>query len=285
MRDLLYDKSVWERKEAPLVNTMQIFITNRCNKKCPGCFYEDRLGTSEFTLGEYKDKVGAYLGSVEKVILVGGEPTMHRNVKDMVSYNRDKGLRTTIYTNGFNLTQFENYDMTNLSLRIGVLGLRRGEKNLAEIKPVSVPVVVTYMLTRDNVSELHETARYAEENFDCRSFFISRIRDTANMGLYWGGSEDTLSSSEYFDTCQDFMNTYSGGIREIHILRGGEINPGKETAHHCRFLNFFPDQDMVICPLDIPNHVTSEDDRFGVRRCQKFSECLMQKMILRRKGA
>jgi MoaA/NifB/PqqE/SkfB family radical SAM enzyme len=283
MRDLVYDTSAWGRVEAPLVNTIQMFITNRCNKRCPGCFYEDRIGRSEFTLEEYKDKIGTYLGSVEKVILVGGEPTMHPKIKDMVSFNRDNGLRTTIYTNGFNLTQFENYDMTNLSVRIGILGLHSGEKNLAEIKPVSYPVVVTYMLTRQNVGELEETAQYAEENFDCRSFFISRIRDTANMGLYWGGTEETLSSSQYFEVCQTFMNNYSGGLKEIHILRGGEIKPAASTATHCRFLNFFPDQDMVICPLDIPNHVTSDNDRFGTRRCQKFSECLMQKMILRRK--
>ncbi|MDD5164752.1 MAG: 4Fe-4S cluster-binding domain-containing protein, partial [Patescibacteria group bacterium] len=89
------------------VNTLQLFITNRCNLRCKGCFYAHKLGAKEMSLREYQDYILKYLPEIQKVILLGGEPTMHKNLPQMLKFNNQYGLKTTIYSTGFNLEQFK----------------------------------------------------------------------------------------------------------------------------------------------------------------------------------
>jgi MoaA/NifB/PqqE/SkfB family radical SAM enzyme len=101
--NLQYDKDKWKLTEPELANRVQMFITNKCNKRCKGCFYGSQLDNSEMTFEEYKEKLDPYISKIGKVILLGGEPTISPHLQEMIEYNQDLELSTTIYTNGYKL--------------------------------------------------------------------------------------------------------------------------------------------------------------------------------------
>ncbi|MBN2141717.1 radical SAM protein [Candidatus Woesearchaeota archaeon] len=284
---LEYDNDRWEERIVTPVRTLQLFITNRCNKRCKGCFYEKSLGRDEMPLQEYDRLVRYYAPEISKVILLGGEPTMHSGLADMIRIDQEKGLRTTIYTNGFDLTPLDEMDLTGVELRIGVLGLNRGEKALAKIKPTIVPTTIVYMLRKDNIDELMPTALYAEKNFNCKAFYISSIRDIATTGSFWKDTDETVPMDEYAHIVNRFIKEYSGGLEEIHIAKRGVLETDRQeeypVAASCRFLNIFPDLQKILCPFDISLRKYSVREGFADRKCNKHDSCLLQKIVLTRK--
>jgi len=276
-------KSIWETMEPDSMITLQLFITNRCNKKCKDCFYESRLGSGDMPMDLYTSLVDdsrKRFPGLGKVILLGGEPTLHPYLSDMISYNIQKGMKTTIYTNGACLDAIQYIDPQHVAIRIGVLGLHHGEKNLMEIKPTNIETGIVYMLRKDNINELMDAAYYAEKHFNCRYFMISSIRAIQATGDFWKDTEDTISMDEYVSVVQTFMDNYRGNL-DIHIARRG-ILEGEKSIKHCRFLNVYPDQQVTLCPFDISKGIIDDSQNIG-RTCQKHPECLLQKLIYKKK--
>ena len=140
------------------------------------------------------------------------------------------------------------------------------------------------MLRKDNVQELIKTAEMAEKRFNCKKFYISSIRDITVTQDYWKDTKETLPLNEYFKVIQDFIDNYKGNLKEIHIARRGIIETGnkKISASKCRFGNIFPDGKKIICPLDISRKTYTNKLVFNERKCNKHSECILQKIVLRR---
>lgn len=288
---LQYDKTKWEERPIDVANTLQLFITNKCNRRCRGCFYGQRLGSDDMTLNYYKALVEKYRVDISankgifatKVTLIGGEPTIHPDILAMIKFNQERGLKTTIYSNGYKLKQFEGVDLTDVKFRIGVLGVTKGEKTLLQVDRTSLPITVVYMLRKDNVDELLESAYVAEKEFNCNSFFISSIRDIETTGSFWIDTPETLSPAEYFDVVQKFMDEYKGNIGKIHISKRGAVDSEMPIVDKCRFLNIFPNGERVICPFDISLNKTVDEYEFGTRQCTKHSQCLLYKILLFKK--
>jgi MoaA/NifB/PqqE/SkfB family radical SAM enzyme len=271
----------WKLQEdgCRFVDTIQFFITNRCNNHCRGCFYSPYLGSEDIPLSEYKKIIQNYREQVptfKKVNILGGEPTLHPQLFDILSFNQDQGMTTTVYNNGSNLKIFENRPQIKWKVRIGVSGVHKSEKPLAKIPKVTYPLEMTYMLRKDNVKELLAAAEYAEEHFDMREFMLSSIRDTEATGDYWQDTEETLSMPEYFDVCQMFMDNYKGNMTVALSKRG--IIKGPNTCNYCRFINVFPNAKMTICPFDVALKIYDRIDDFH-RPCQNHTECCLQKVV------
>ncbi|MFH1637801.1 MAG: radical SAM protein [Candidatus Woesearchaeota archaeon] len=280
---LEYNQEVWEEIPTKAVNTLQLFITNRCNLRCTACFYSKKLGKEEMGIEDYRKQVSENLKGIEKVILLGGEPTLHSKLEDLISFNRNQGLKTTIYTNGYKLKRLENFDLEKNTVRIGVYGSYSSEKPLSKIEKTSVPATIVYMLRNDNVHELMEAAKIAEE-FNCKRFFISSIRDIMQTRDYWKDNENTLPLDEYSNIVQDFVNNYDGNL-ELHIARRGVLKSKKYSTKvdKCRFGNVFPNGKKIICPFDISLEKYSDNLIFGKRKCNKNDNCLLTKIVLKRK--
>jgi hypothetical protein len=282
---LEYDKSRWTEIIAEPKNTLQLFITNKCNLRCRGCFYKNRLGKEDMSVEEYTRHVKKYGSEIDKIILLGGEPTIHPQIREMLDFNRREGLRTTIYTNGFDLKKLENLDLRNVSVRIGVYGAFSSEKPISRVDRTTIPVDLVYMLREDNKHELMKTAEIAERDFNCRGFYISSIREIEKTGSFWLDTEETIPIQDYASIIQDFVKSYSGNIPVLHIARRGILyteNPA-EVVDKCRFGNIFPDNQKVICPFDISRNITSPELQFDKRKCNKHTECILRKIVLKRK--
>jgi len=290
MLNLEYDPNKWVELKTRPVNTAQIFITNKCNKRCRGCFNEHNLGKEELSFKRYKQLVTLYkdLGA-EKIVLMGGEPTLHPDILKMIKYNNLLELKTTLYTNGKNIKNLYNLDPTELystSIRIGVLGLDIGEKTLNEIERVKFPVTIVYMLRRDNIHDLLEVASVTERDFiNCTKFYISSIRDINETQDYWVDTKDTILNEQYAELVQSFLHAYSGRL-DIHIAWRGTIQTDIHqqcATKKCRFINHFINDERVMCPLDISKKIYLKDSasfKFESRLCTKNESCLLTKIVL-----
>jgi MoaA/NifB/PqqE/SkfB family radical SAM enzyme len=278
-KELYYDKAKYNVKVPTPVNTLQLFITNKCNMRCKACFYSHNLGTDEMNLEQYKHIIAQYIHLIDRVVLLGGEPTMHPNIEDMIKYNDMLGLKTTIYSNGINLDKLQDINLRNAKIRIGVYGATKSEKPLFKIPNKNIPITIVYMLRRDNVSELTKTAKLAE-SYNCKVFYISSIRDITKTQDFWIDTDATIPIDDYYDIVQNFVNNYTGKL-ELHIACRGIIRLDN-AINRCRFGNVFPDNKKIICPLDISKKMYCDNLVFNKRTCDKNNSCLLQKIILKR---
>ena len=91
---------------------LYMYVTNQCGLRCRHCYVgNDRLDDSgEFTL-ELAEQVLDYFqvtGGHDKLYILGGEPTLHPRLADIVRAGRDRGYSITISSNGdFDDTVFD----------------------------------------------------------------------------------------------------------------------------------------------------------------------------------
>lgn len=268
--------------------TLQFFITDLCNKKCKGCFYEDYINKDKNPFMDfdfYKSQINKFSKYFEKVILMGGEPTLHPQLEDFVLYNKDNGLSTTIYTNGTKLDKLSSNIYDNSNIRVGILGYSGHEKNLCEIPKVDYPITIVLMIRKNNKNDLTLIAEKSEE-FNCKSLYLSTIRDIRDTKDFWKDNDETITNEEYKFLIEDFLDSYNGKIKKIEIARRGVIDNLKweDDITSCRFLNVHMDGTFTICPFDI-SLLKKEDPDIMIngRTCQKNNgSCILQKFILTR---
>jgi len=278
-------------------NTLQVFITNKCNKKCRKCFVANKTRHVDMNLSQYRNTLDQFNG-YEKIILIGGEPLLCSNFDDILSENIQRGINTTVYTNGSsNLLSNNKIELLKndlVDLRVGTLGYSGMEKtidvNFLEIFGKRITVV--HMLRPNNIEQLNDVA-HISFNSGCRNLYLSSIVDMEAYKDFWTNSEDELSHREYSHVVRSFLSGFNLDMN-IHVaLRG--IHPlyffkhlanipekwGGENCNICRIISVFNDQSTIQCPLDISLRDT-ESVSFGKRNCKRHEWCVLQKAILKR---
>ncbi len=100
-----------------------VYVTNHCNLNCPICFDNvPGLGFDFEPPMEYFDEVFKHCASLPKppvIILFGGEPTMRKDLFDIIALSKSYGLRTRIFTNGLKLAD-EEYCRALLRTGVGI---------------------------------------------------------------------------------------------------------------------------------------------------------------------
>ncbi len=62
-----------------------VFITSRCNLRCRHCFYWKNLNSSrDMQLDEFRKIIGSLKNRLETLVLTGGEPTLHPELRKFV---------------------------------------------------------------------------------------------------------------------------------------------------------------------------------------------------------
>jgi radical SAM protein with 4Fe4S-binding SPASM domain len=149
--------------------------TRRCNLHCEHCgaskeSYNEELSTDEIkkVIDDISKIKGCYFGAT------GGEPLLRRDILEVLSYAKSKGLRTSFASNGFLIDKKKAVDIKMAkvdSIQISLDGLKethnkirnnqssfsnvvRAIKNLQEIKVPILSVATT--LTSHNFNELEK---------------------------------------------------------------------------------------------------------------------------------
>lgn len=287
MIELKYDKKLWTERVAVPVKTLQVFITGECNARCRTCFFRKHLGDGSMSIVEYRRLVKKHAPNIEKVILIGGEPTLHPSLPEMVHWNALCGLKTTIYTNGANMNTLEKCLLHNPSIRLSVGGKCSRWKSLDHLKAMKaldVPYMLVLTLDQHNKDELFDVAETAKYDLGCKSMYITSIRDIVVSGNYWLDTEDTIPLYEYAQLIQRFVDRWIEPM-EFHISRRGILTTGYPEHQTCRYLNILPNGEAIRCPWDISLDKCLHVAEFADRACVQNPEgkCILQKIVLTHK--
>ncbi len=118
---------------------LQFAITNICNAKCDFCgFAVDRFDPKQrrtVTLQEAKDVIDISVKNhIGYLLFVGGEPLVHKNLREMVRYAAEKGIHPMICTNGSlwteqNMRALASDGLSSVIMSIDSHDVARHEKN------------------------------------------------------------------------------------------------------------------------------------------------------------
>lgn len=136
-----------------------VFVTSRCNFRCPNCFYLDNLGrgANDMTLDEFK-RVTPGLGRLLWLSFSGGEPSLRDDLPELAVnfYENTRFKRFNIPTNGF------------LSERITSM--------IAEMLP-HIPADFSVTVSVDGINELHDELRGTPGSFEALSKTIHKLKE------------------------------------------------------------------------------------------------------------
>lgn len=90
---------------------LQIYLTNACNMKCPHCYmYAGTKYDNELSFSEIENLLKVFSRHHGKsVIFTGGEISLRKDLKDILSAAKSQGLRVEVLTNGISWSS-EMYD-------------------------------------------------------------------------------------------------------------------------------------------------------------------------------
>jgi len=289
-------KFPWNKyEELPLSkrNTLQIFITNRCNLKCDGCFARNVMADNshghDMTMAEYYRAVNVAIDKGAKQInILGGEPLLHPKLSEMCSYNIAWNLKTTVYTNGNYLETFESKDFHGAKIRVSLdnyLGTKKCIGNLIRtgfgVRHVDANYIITTETTIDGMLKSADIL----EDCDCKVFFIFNMQEMADDRDFFdcSGNKLILPVMKYKKLIHEFLEMYNGNM-EIHFSKRGVFESTLSLPHNkCKFANYFIGGKIIQCPYDIINLKYQDDYEYDTRFCQQNSTCLMSKIKLQRK--
>ncbi|MHA1819801.1 MAG: radical SAM protein [Promethearchaeota archaeon] len=165
----------------------QIELTLKCNAKCSFCEiwrdeYQRSLKGREMTTEQVK-KIIDDLNDMKITVLslTGGEPTLRRDLKEIIDYSASKGIITSVATNGSNLIKLAkkgvfnklSYMMISLDYpdaerhdkNRGIPGLyNKIMKGIKIVRKLGVKVIISMVVTKDNIDDMEEMAKLALKN-------------------------------------------------------------------------------------------------------------------------
>lgn len=182
----LSDERAKKTSEKSQMKRCEMIITEYCNFKCPYCrglknsIYGNRK-VKELSLKEIKKNIDHWCDNepLENIRFSGGEPTLHKDIVEIVTYAKSKGIcRIAISTNGSNkielYKQLVDAGCNDFSISLDACCAEDGDKMAGNIKDSWNKVVenieliskLTYVtvgvvLSPENVDKTIETITFA----------------------------------------------------------------------------------------------------------------------------
>lgn len=113
--------------------SLELEFSKACNLRCIYCYANaGEPMPNEMTLHEIKNVIdqAAELGAKKIILLGGGEPLMYKELKSVVEYINDKGLRQSIFTNGMLVTR----KLAGFLFENGVSVIVKHNSNIPEVQ-------------------------------------------------------------------------------------------------------------------------------------------------------
>lgn len=185
-----------------------LWVGLRCDVRCKFC-YDERLGGGDKIWLTVAEAVGAlnkfrYYYQNTAVDLMGGEPTLHPHILEIVGHAAQIGLRPTVITHGMHLadldrvTRYAEAGIHDFLVSIHGIGDTvaeihgRGTDNFAKqvraldnLRTLGIPFRFNCTLVRDNLQELEAIAELAVEKGACVVNFL-----TFNPYFEWSADEE-----------------------------------------------------------------------------------------------
>ena len=199
----------------PFPTTVEIDLTNNCNHKCSFCFYADSIGRGGMPVLETKIikkriKEMKELGVRGISFTGGGEPLLHPDFLEIVTYSKEQGLDIGLITNGSAINQKKveilnkNLTWIRISMAGGdpesykkVQGVDQFQKVIDNIKLLNnekeklngkLNIGIRILITPDNINSL---SNLSQKFNDIKIDYIQVAPDqfTKDKGKFWYSNE------------------------------------------------------------------------------------------------
>ncbi|MFZ2975067.1 MAG: radical SAM protein [Candidatus Moraniibacteriota bacterium] len=203
-------------------------ITRRCNLNCKHCYINANNGKyDELSFDEIKNLVDE-LSEMKVFVfgLVGGEPFLREDIFEILSYAKNKGLATTLSTNGILITKIiakklKEVEISEVSVSLD--GLEdfhdkfRGRKcfdkvvnGIKELKENNIYTIVSTCVCPQNIESLDEMAKFII-SLKIDSWRLFPIIPTGRA------KKDLLLSLKQMQYLQEFVIKMRGLIPNVYI--------------------------------------------------------------------
>lgn len=161
-----------------------ITVNRSCNLRCYFCYALNTLESSKTMLFEDALKIVDFCdeANIEKIIIIGGEPTLYCDVVGLIKYAKGKNIKVSIVTNGVMLSSLE-YCKSLIEAGIDEIGvsLKGDDKNsfkyitgkdmfgkvidgMKNLKSLSYPFSCSMVITESNLFTFLNGVKIAFEN-------------------------------------------------------------------------------------------------------------------------
>ncbi len=217
--------------------SMEIEFSLRCNFRCPYCYVprEEDL-ENELTLDEIRGAIlqAKTLGA-QKIIILGGEPSIYPHTLDLIGFMRGHDLEVEIFTNGSGITEAFAAHLHAAKVRVVLkmnsfdealqdrLSGHRGayhiiQKALSSLQAAGYPskdhfLAVSSVICPDNIAELPRMWQWAREQQIAPYFEIITPQANArqNEWLYVA----PLELEQFFRSISDLDRRMFGQVWDI----------------------------------------------------------------------
>ena len=240
-----YSLSDERAKNSSLTSQMkrcEMIITEYCNFKCPYCrglkdyIYGDRK-LKQLSLDEIKQNIDYWCENepLENIRFSGGEPTLHPNIRKIIKYSKEKGIkRIAISTNGSNKLELYKelieLGVNDYSISLDACCAEDGYKMAGDVKG-SWDIVIK------NIEELSKLT-YVSVGVVLNEINIDKTIDTIKFADSLGVSDIRIISSAQFNQPIPRLNEVPDYIinkypilkyRINHFANGINVRGIKET--------------------------------------------------------
>jgi len=198
-----------------VANLGYIQVTRACNQNCRFCSNPDTgrtisLSQARKYISDYAKK--AYVG----VLFTGGEPTLHADLGEMISYADKKGIESRIITNGQRTSDIDYFrSLVDCGLKYVMVSvyskdpkvqeqLSGNKESLANIKKtlknvgtLGITVNIITVINKYNVNHLSETVEWLVKDYPFIRHFIWNNLDPLNNKT--SQNPDTIPSLNDFE--------------------------------------------------------------------------------------
>lgn len=203
---------------------LNIYLTNACNLTCAHCFMKagkklkDELNVNEWVrvLGEFAQAGG------QSVTFTGGEPLMNSNFKSIIEVAYEKGIQSTVLTNGVLWTDelIDHMSPMIAEIQISIDGV--DDESNAKVRKAGIFEHLVNRVIRfaNNGVRVSVATTFTNENIESADKYVelvNRINEATHNKVFFKLTKKILPGRETQYTEEENWK-YEARIREIENL-------------------------------------------------------------------
>lgn len=171
------------------MNILDVKLTYKCNNHCPLCCQDDKIKNDSSTIAQ--EAIFEYINCMPlnqikntKIVLTGGEPTLHPNILEIIQKLKNKGFAAiqlqsniTLKSLSISANDLVQAGVTSFGISLHGCTAEMHERftntkgsfsctvdNLSKLSKVGIPVALNCVISKHNISSLSDIVRFVAEH-------------------------------------------------------------------------------------------------------------------------